>query len=246
MYKALDTKFVAFFDILGFKNLVEKNSHEDLIKIYNDALCDTVNKIREIGIEHHNYDKTAVESLESISQFIISDSIILIQNEFNHRGLFFLILQSRVLLRMGINEGIPLRGAISLGEISVLENLGTTIVGRGLTNAYQMESIQNWSGAIIDPNCFKIHPNDISFINILTKSDKPLLIEYDVPLKAFYEDNFFAINWVDKSDSIDDIRNAFYSHKKEIESPKQEEIINNTLQFAKYIKGIVRSNTDPT
>ena len=229
------TKFVAFFDILGFKNLVEKNSHEKLIKIYNDALCETVSEIKRIGIEHHSYDQNAVNSLESISQYIISDSIILIQNEYNHRGLFFLILQSKVLLKMGISEGIPLRGGISLGEISILNNLGTTIVGRALTNAYQLESVQNWSGAIIDPNCFKIHPNDKYFLELLTDTKKPLLVDYDVPLKSEIDSKFYAINWVDKNDTIEEIRNSFYAHNKEVNGVKQEEIIENTVKFAEYI-----------
>jgi hypothetical protein len=102
-----DNKFVAFFDVLGFKNLVEKNSHETLMKIYEGALCDTVSQISRMGISIYKNDETAVKSLEDIKKYVISDSIILIQNDFSHRGFFFLVLQSRVLLTVAMSEGIP-------------------------------------------------------------------------------------------------------------------------------------------
>lgn len=38
----MKNSFVAFFDILGFKNLVEKNSHEDLIDIYKESLYESL------------------------------------------------------------------------------------------------------------------------------------------------------------------------------------------------------------
>jgi len=49
----MENKFVGFFDILGIKNLVEKNSHEKLVKIYQEVLLDTVSEIKRLGLELH-------------------------------------------------------------------------------------------------------------------------------------------------------------------------------------------------
>ena len=38
----MKNSFVAFFDVLGFKNLVEKNSHEELMDIYDFGLYESI------------------------------------------------------------------------------------------------------------------------------------------------------------------------------------------------------------
>lgn len=229
-----ENKFIAFFDVLGFKNLVDKNSHETLMNIYEGALYDTVVQISQTGIDLYKDDSTAVKSLENIKKYIISDSIILIQNDFSHRGFFFLILQCRVLLTVCMNEGIPLRGAISLGPVSILENFGTTIVGKGLTNAYMLESIQNWSGAIIDDSCFQIHPGDEAFLEIMNNHDNPLVVDYEVPTKNSEIRKYRVINWTSERESFKTIEKSFTQHGKEINSEKEKSIISNTIDFVKF------------
>lgn len=229
-----DNKFIAFFDVLGFKNLVEKNSHETLMSIYEDALCDTVFQISRTGIDLYKNDETAVKSLENIKKHIISDSIILIQNDFSHRGFFFLILQCRVLLSVCMDQGIPLRGAISLGPVSILENFGTTIVGKGLTNAYTLESIQNWSGAIIDDSCFEIHPGDKFFLEIMNNHGNPLVVDYKVPTKNSENREYRVINWTSEKESLKKIEKSFSQHGKEINTEKEKLIVSNTLDFVKF------------
>lgn len=229
----MENKFVAFFDILGFKNLVERNSHEKLVKIYQEVLLDTVSEIKRLGLEIHKNDKTALKALESIKQFIISDSIILIQNDCTHRGLFFITLQAKVLLQMAMEEGIPLRGAISVGPVTILESFGTTIIGQGLVNAYSLEGIQNWSGAIIDDKCFKIHPKDNLFLEILDVKT-PLFGIYKVPTKLQEVKDYHVINWVKDNQTLKEIGKAFLKHGKELNQEKEIQLVSNTLEFAKF------------
>ena len=86
-------------------------------------------------------------------------------------------------------DGIPLRGGISYGPVSIIENKrGTTIVGLGLTKAYNLESSQQWSGGVVDKECFELFKGETgdSIIQTLL-SDKlnPLIIKYNIPLKDF-------------------------------------------------------------
>lgn len=229
----MKNRFVGFFDILGFKNLVEKNSHEKLVEIYKDVLIDTVAEIRRLGFEIHKNEENALKSLESIKQFIISDSIILIQDDCTHRGLFFITLQAKVLLQIAMDEGIPLRGAISVGPVTILEDFGTTIIGQGLVNAYSLESMQNWSGAIIDDKCFQIHPKDNVFLEIL-EVKTPLFATYKVPTKVQVEKEYHVINWVKDIQTLEEIEKAFLRHGKELILEKEKQLVVNTLEFAKF------------
>jgi len=229
----MENRFVGFFDILGFKNLVEKNSHEKLVKIYKDVLIDTVAEIRRLGFDIHKNEENALKSLESIKQFIISDSIILIQDDCTHRGLFFITLQAKVLLQIAMDEGIPLRGAISVGPVTILEDFGTTIIGQGLINAYSLESTQNWSGAIIDDKCFQIHQNDNVFLEVL-EAKTPLFATYKVPTKTQEDNNYHVINWVKDTQTLEEIDEAFLKHGKELILEKEKQLVINTIEFAKF------------
>lgn len=229
----MNNKFVGFFDILGFKNLVAKNSHEKLCEIYQEVLIDSVDEIRRIGLELHKNDETALKSLESIRQFIISDSIILVQNDFSHRGLFFITLLAKVLLKISMHEGIPLRGAISVGPATILEDFGTTVIGQGLVNAYSLESTQHWSGAIIDDRCFQIHQNDKSFLKLL-ELKSPILLKYSVPIKTQENKDHYVINWLDDNTTLEEIGASFLRHGKELVLDKEKQLVSNTIDFAKY------------
>src|SRR5690606_29843378 len=127
----MKNSFVAFFDILGFKNLVENNNHKDLIELYEDALYNTL----DLTDKHYDPIYSSITPLSelnslNIKTFVISDSIILVQEDMTQRGLLNLISKCQVLLSSTIADGIPLRGAISFGPVSIMENKrGTTIVG---------------------------------------------------------------------------------------------------------------------
>lgn len=232
----MENKFVGFFDILGFKNLVEKNSHEKLVKIYQEVLLDTVSEIKRLGLELHKNDVSALKSLESIKQFIISDSIILLQDDCTHRGLFFITLQAKVLLQMAMDEGIPLRGSISVGPVTILESFGTTIIGQGLVNAYTLENIQNWSGAIIDDKCFQIHQRDNAFLELLNIKT-PMFANYTVPTKKLENKDYNVINWVKDNQTLKEIEESFMRHGKELVQEKEKQIVTNTLKFAEFCIG---------
>ena len=70
----------------------------------------------------------------------------------------------RGLILAGFRDGVPLRGAIAIGELDEfdLEDDAvnsqnwtarfTGIVGLGLVRAYELEQGANWSGAVIHPD----------------------------------------------------------------------------------------------
>lgn len=239
--------FVAFFDILGFKNMVEKNSHEDLMEIYEEYLYENLNLTDKIFDPIYKVitPQSEKNSLE-IKTFVISDSIILIQNDMTQRGFLNLIAKCQVILSSSMSDGIPLRGAISFGPVTIIENQrGTTIVGRGLTKAYSLESMQQWSGGIVDKECFELFPevNSQDFINKLLENKKnPLIIKYNIPLKENKFVSGYGFNWPQYSLLKDEnsVKVAFSRHKKEIISEKEQLMIENTIKYFNHGRSIIQ------
>ncbi len=134
----LQDKYVAFIDVMGFTNLVNKGSIESLESYFTE-----ITKIL--------YDISVVKS--QIESLLISDSIILIARDdsYSFRQLLTAIrkIQSALLLKK-----ILIRGAVSFGQI-YYEPYKNIIVGKGYIKAYLLEGEAIYPRIIIDPSIIK-------------------------------------------------------------------------------------------
>ncbi|SRX51959.1 hypothetical protein [Aequorivita sp. CIP111184] len=233
----MTNSFIAFFDILGFKNLVEKNSHEDLKIIYEDMIYQSLELAEKYwNMIYPNITPNEEKKTLDIQTYVISDSIIFIQNSITERGLLYLISVCKVFLSATMGDGIPLRGAISFGPVTIENKRGTTVFGLGLTRAYELESQQQWSGAIIDKECFEIIPqiekHSKLIDRLLQNKINPLIVKYMVPLKTGLSEQF-AFDWTEYAflKTEKDIENAFSANKKETTDPSIKIKIMNTKEF---------------
>ncbi len=231
----MKNSFVAFFDVLGFKNLVEKNSHEKLMDIYDSALYKSISEVEQMT----NMVLGAITPLKEMESlkikiYVISDSIIFIQENLTQRGLLYIISYCRLLIGATMADGIPIRGGLSYGPISVGDRRGTTVVGKGLTNAYNIESKQNWAGGIIDRKCFEIVPKDNQNLvnHLLNDKEHPIIKEYNVPMRDESFSKEFVFDWTiyDLIKNEDDVKNSFLKHNKEVNDSIQKKI-DNTVKF---------------
>lgn len=138
-----EERFVAFLDVLGFKELVNKNNLNDL-DLYFSKLTDVL--------------YTLHSKSEKINSMIISDSIILTA-PIGLRGFKELIgaiqtVQSQLLWRK-----IILRGAVSYGPVYFNEGKNI-IVGKGYIRAYLLEQEASFPRVIIDPAIIKLFDTD--------------------------------------------------------------------------------------
>lgn len=126
-------KYVAFLDILGFKNKLKKFSH---------------NKAKEfIGKFSSTVYAIFQGQSEKINGYIVSDSIILSTNDVMQTSLTVLVELVETICRSEFSEnGILIRGAIAKGEFDdmpakELPNLGKKlIVGQAYIDAYLLEN----------------------------------------------------------------------------------------------------------
>lgn len=240
----MNKSFVAFFDILGFKDLVSNNSHEELFEIYDFALYDTLKSMIPIlKTVYGFFPQLGTKEIDTLEIYIISDSIIIVQKDTSTKGFLYLLAVSRIILSSAMGGGIPLRGGISVGEVSVIKNeYGTTILGKGLTKAYEIESNQSWSGAIVSKECFDFlkEPDSKDLAERLIKAEREILIrKYNVPSKNGEKEEY-VVEWTEyyliKSEK--DVIQAFSKHNKSTDLERTQKIIENTVKFYRWMKNI--------
>lgn len=124
------TCYIAFLDILGFKNIVNGKTCEDILGIYKE-------------IEHRPFSQImrngeALIVPDSVNLKIMSDSIC-IYVEKDVKNALFALIETCLLFQVHLaelQEPIFLRGAIVVGDIYAK---GDRTFGPGLTKAYLLE-----------------------------------------------------------------------------------------------------------
>lgn len=148
-------KYVAFLDILGFKDLVLNNEHERLIELYEIVFADTVDVALANGKiiikkEENKLLYTPDRSKILVNSIIVSDSVILWTDDCSVKSLIDILISTKYLLNHSFVMGFPLRGAMSKGDFSAFtrnnmlskNNSINTYLGKALVSAYQLESEQ--------------------------------------------------------------------------------------------------------
>lgn len=126
-------KYVAFLDILGFKNKLKRLTQEEAVKFISDFSSTA-------------YKVWAEENPDNIKGYIVSDSFIIYSNNVETDTLSDLIdIIRRICHREFIDNGILIRGAIAKGEFDAPEAKELSslrkglIVGQAYVDAYLLE-----------------------------------------------------------------------------------------------------------
>ncbi len=248
-----NTPYFAFLDILGFTGLVRNNDHKTLVELYKTLVAFPVDSYSDF---HNNDQKRLKEKLgekfntTGFRLVNISDSIVLWTNNSKEQSLIELLFAVRLLMSTSMTLGIPLRGAVVMGDIEVLEQKGNlSIVGKGLVHAYELENKQVWSGCMVDNGIFTFLK---SFQKIVMQSEAPLRVEklnslilkVEVPLKDDKTVESHVINWADNLKMTEkEIHDSFAKYKKREKEDEKlskdiEKKIANTISFFKFVQSL--------
>lgn len=243
------TPYFAFLDILGFKALVKRNKHEELVGLYEklftaqtDAVAANLEKLSQQQQEKkgENYTPAGLRMVN------ISDSILIWTEHGQPSALFEIVYAVSSLMGISLAQGLPLRGCITQAPFTVIEKKGVvSVIGAGLVHAYSMENIQQWAGCMVDTGIIKYFR---SIEQNLYRRDAPapiersgLVVEYDIPTKdpetkARGIIKGYAVNWSEQMITEDIIRGAFDAHNKKDDRPNSDtpEKIDNTIAFHQY------------
>ena len=169
---------MAFFDIMGFKDFISRNSHEEV--------KNKMNKLKNILLSIRiNYKKKETP----IKPVMFSDSIILISNLNSIIDLKELIHSIIFLIKNCFKANIPIKGAISKGMFTC-DSDNSLYFGQPLIDAYKIQNSIKYYGCIID----NVVENDyINYCNnfILNK----ILVKYKTPFTKG-KVNHYNLNWL--------------------------------------------------
>lgn len=235
--------YLAYFDFMGFKEFIENNDDDILIRRMGHIFRDI-----EISIGQGKYQEprngvlVADVSKSKLNCLNISDTIIIWTNDCEIDSLKELINVAYEFNWREIGYNFPLRGAILKGKIKEVTGRQINseggsysvqcIFGKGIVDAHLKAESQNWAGTVIDKTII----DDLIQFEIIDFIDK-LTTKYQVPYKSGnIEEYVFKIkqgklNETALENVLKDIDNVFSKDNKRIDNESVQLKIQNTRQF---------------
>lgn len=195
-WKTTDNRFVAFIDILGFKDLISKNSHSEIYDQLNK-----ISKTKKFLEKINNDEKLSTDYLDAEIYIVsFSDSIVLFSKNESIENFYYFLSAVRWLFARTIVAGIPLKGGIAFGEVS-LNKAEQIYFGQAIIDAYFMEEDVNYMGVVANYSIDKYLKDNEKKL----EKDKvnEYLFEQKTPLKCGSL-NHFNLNWYKKTSLIKD------------------------------------------
>lgn len=220
---------VVFLDILGFRNLVDEMTTEELggkfSRVISTVLMSMNRPFMAPGTEPTLFPGHPVEQPWCLS-YAFSDSIILISHDDSEKACLAVLVYALRSMQYLIASGLPVRGGAAFGEMHV-DEAKSLFLGKALTAAYELEQKQNWIGVALDISV------DAKFCHMFLKSPMSELFPlYEVPMKSGPIKWLRTLNWrwnlvVQKGTKSLFKDNGDWSVRTKIE---------NTLNYAKFIR----------
>lgn len=183
-----NNKYVAHFDILGFKNAVLRNSDEAWRTLSSFQLCMEEVLHKTLKIVHYNRTIS-----NRIHAKIFSDTVLIHSMSDEIDDLISIIVLTGHFFFGALKKCVPLRGAITHGEF-FFNPYKDLYLGIPWIEAHKIGESAQWQGIIVQnevANRFNNLPNEIF-------NNKKIIIKWDVIFKKnneLYTENVNVINW---------------------------------------------------
>ncbi|SCX19594.1 hypothetical protein [Flavobacterium saliperosum] len=177
-WKTTDKRFVAFLDILGFKDKVMRNTHNE---IYDELtkLSKAKSFIEETASKSHDGEVYKDADIYIVS---FSDSIVIFSKNDDFENFEFFLISVRYLFANAIVNNIALKGGIAHGEIS-LNKKEQIYFGQPIIDAYLIEEDVNYFGVVAHNSIDKyIETAESNYTN--SKIMERILFREKTPLKC--------------------------------------------------------------
>lgn len=147
-----DIRVVAFIDILGFKNSVDKSTKD---KKEFKRILQTLADLKDFFIKpKDDYEIKADRDLGADTQIVqISDSLIISRLIQEQGGIYYMLSDCAFAIHLLISNGFLCRGAIKVGNMYHKE---TTLFGEAYIRAYIAESEERLPIIKFDSDLFEI------------------------------------------------------------------------------------------
>lgn len=232
-------RFIAFFDIMGFKDFIIKNKLEKVYEILNQ-LTQRIRKLADDNVIDKKY-----KYFVKVTTY--SDSIILFSRDNSQDSLEAITVWSKYLMAIAMNQvkeialqqgncpEVPIKGAIAYGELSV-DDTNKVFCGQPLIDAFLLEEELHYYGVIFH-NSFNdfISKNNKLFLDVCNSDYcKETFVEISTPLKSKnggkYKVKHLNLNWFNLIHHKEDFRKVIYNFRATT-SGKTREYIDNTVSI---------------
>lgn len=240
-----------FLDILGFSQLVINNEPSQLRQIYDSEIHQTAGACTLLSADMFGSKQDFKISAKrngvlhdveqrSINFHVLSDSLIAWTEDTSLDSLINLSQYAVTYLSMTFSLGLPHRGAISIGDVQIVElplngRLQSNVVGSGVVKAHNFEIGQEWMGCVVDPAC--INALSATDVHEFFRMHKCPVVRCSPPYnkKAKFKSDL-AVNWTFFDTLLKDdytyFAEQFSRHNKRQDGIANEKI-QNTYEFYK-------------
>ena len=179
-------RYVAHFDMLGFKNAISRDVDEAWGALSDLRAC--MDRILNIDIQDLSSGKIISDRIKA---YIFSDSILVFSIGNSPADLKSIFILTSQLFAFSLASCVPLRGGISFGEFFFNLDLHL-FCGEPFVKAYQIAERAQWSGIVVDD----IVAEHFCRKNInLSSHGTPVLTQWEVPVKPSGTRRHWVVNW---------------------------------------------------
>lgn len=222
MDKQYKTCYIAFLDMLGFKNLIKRSECQDIWEIYTNIK----NPIKKIYVGDENGKAKAIDAAEAVNIKVMSDSICFYVDASLPNALFCLLMscaafQDKLLT---LPEPVLIRGAITVGNLFAE---GDITYGPGLTEAYLMEEKSaKYPRIIITKNTLE-HGMENTDVNGTLNVFDPVFCDFD---------DFYTVDYIAAPNSSEAERDRWNPVYNYVVNKLSSETDNNIREKYLYLK----------
>ncbi len=253
------TGFIAFFDILGYKQIILNNDIHKTAQIVSDTLVNIPANIignmiiKEQQLTSADNEPSSWQNLLGKVEWLLFSDSILVSLPFDAQAQLPELLNAysafvticAFLMSRTFAAGFPLRGAISVGEFFIEERC---FAGKPIISAYHAAQELEFSGCILDEDANSfisqlrkevVHEGMTDHLTMLDQTT----ILYIIPKKDDTTDRHRTVNWVAlelpgflkiEGNIRDYVTGAFLRHNK-IALPRVQSKIDNTEMFVRHV-----------
>jgi hypothetical protein len=137
-WKVTANRYVAYFDIMGFKDMVLRKSHEEIYAMMK-IIGESVQAIKEV------WDETSSKLIRTTNY---SDSIIIYSKDDSPDSLEYVVMTVAAITSELIENAIPHKGALAFGTMT-LDMRNSIFFGQPLIDAYLLQEELHFYGVVI-------------------------------------------------------------------------------------------------
>lgn len=222
-------RFVGFIDIMGFKDMVARKSHEEIYKMML-KIVDLKNFSTNV-----NWSKRDTQLVRSS---MYSDSIMIYSKDASYESADSFLCTMSSIINALIVETVPFKGSIAFGKMT-LDEENSIFFGQPLIDAYLLQEELNFYGLIIHSTA------ETELIKMKQKADM-WLYHYLCPLKKGFSKHYTVAPMFagdedpeDKED-YNDLVKGFYKYRLHT-SGHLRTYIDNTEKYLSAYKKWVQS-----